>query len=229
MAVKPQHLLETVIGYQFRQPNLLRQALTHRSFGSPHNERLEFLGDSILNCVTARLLYEAFPSLSEGDLSRLRASLVKQDTLAQMAVELQLGSFIWLGEGELKSGGNQRPSILADALEALFGAICLDNEYQSACSVIAGLFKDRVQRIDPCTFGKDCKTVLQELLQARKLALPKYVILAQTGEAHEQSFQVQCQIEALNILTEGVGTSRRAAEQKAAEVALQYFGLNKKS
>lgn len=227
--MKPQHLLEEMIGYRFQKPNLLRQALTHRSFGSPHNERLEFLGDSILNCVTARLLYEAFPALSEGDLSRLRASLVKQDTLAQMAGELQLGSFIWLGEGELKSGGNQRPSILADALEALFGAICLDNEYQSACTVISGLFKDRVNRIDPCTFGKDCKTVLQELLQSRKVALPRYVILAQTGEAHEQNFQVQCQIEALNIQTEGLGTSRRAAEQKAAEAALLQLGLARKS
>lgn len=220
MSVELQQGLERIIGYQFRNPTLLRQALTHRSFGSPHNERLEFLGDSVLNCVTARLLFDTFPQLSEGDLSRLRACLVKKETLAAVAIELNLGCFLWLGEGELKSGGIQRPSILADALEALLGAICLDDDYQNACDVIKNLFRERVKAIDPLTFGKDGKTVLQELLQARKLPLPCYEVLRQEEDGHDQHFEVACVIPSLGIKATGSGGSRRAAEQLAASAAL---------
>jgi ribonuclease III len=211
------------LNYSFAKPVLLRQALTHRSFGTPNNERFEFVGDSILNYTVARMLYDRFPALAEGDLSRLRANLVNQNTLAEIAHELQLGDYLFLGEGELKSGGFNRPSILADAMEAMFAAVSFDADFSAAEQVVRGLFAARVLAIDPTKHAKDAKTRLQEALQARKLPLPKYRILEQSGEAHEQWFRVQCDLGDLAIETSGEGGSRRAAEQQAAEVALEQL------
>jgi ribonuclease-3 len=187
----------------------------------PHNERLEFLGDSILNGVVARQLFDRFPEIPEGDLSRLRANLVRQDSLHQLALKLSLGNFLRLGEGELKSGGNQRPSILADTLEALFGAVWLDAGYEAANTVIVRLYSEMLAKIAPGQPIKDAKTRLQEHLQGRRMALPKYSLTATEGEAHAQQFKIACAIDALNIRTEGSGGSRRAAEQMAAERALE--------
>lgn len=213
--------LEQALGHQFSDSSLLLTALTHRSHSSPHNERLEFLGDSILNGVIARQLFDRFPALPEGDLSRLRANLVRQDSLHQLALKLSLGAFLRLGEGELKSGGCQRPSILADALEALFGAIWLDAGYDTASAVIVHLYDPMLSAIVPGQAVKDAKTRLQEYLQGRRLALPKYSLEATEGEAHVQQFRIACEIGALGIRTEGSGGSRRAAEQMAAERALE--------
>lgn len=213
--------LEQTIGHTFQNPSLLHTALTHRSHSSPHNERLEYLGDAALNAVVARLLFDRFPELPEGDLSRLRANLVRQDTLHQIASSLNLGQFLRLGEGELKSGGSTRPSILADALEALFGAVWLDAGFEAISHVITGLISPLMEAINPAKPMKDAKTRLQELLQGRRLPLPKYALTATEGEAHAQKFRIACVIEALNIRTEGHGNSRRAAEQIAAERALE--------
>jgi ribonuclease-3 len=196
-------------------------ALTHRSHSSPHNERLEFLGDSILNGVIARELFDRFPDLPEGDLSRLRANLVRQDSLHQLALSLSLGSYLRLGEGELRSGGAQRPSILADALEALFGAIWLDAGFEAARAVVLALYAGMLKRIVPGQPIKDAKTRLQEYLQGRRLPLPKYSLIGTEGEAHAQHFKIACDIETLHIRTEGGGGSRRSAEQVAAERALE--------
>jgi ribonuclease-3 len=212
--------LEAALGHGFARPELLRQALTHRSFGAPHNERLEFLGDSVLNCVIALALYKNFGDLKEGELSRLRASLVRQETLAEIARSLDLGDMLLLGEGELKSGGAKRPSILADALEALFGAIQLDAGFDAARSVIERLYQPSMARIDPSDAGKDPKTALQEILQGRHLPLPRYALLATRGEAHAQQFDMECVIPELGIRTTGSGCSRRIAEQQAAQGAL---------
>jgi ribonuclease-3 len=211
--------LQSRLGHPFQQPRLLRQALTHRSYGTPHNERLEFLGDAVLNCVVAALLFERFPGLPEGHLSRLRASLVNQDSLSELAQRLDLGSQLKLGEGELKSGGFRRPSILADALEAILGAVYLDGGFEAAAALVRRLFDDRLQAIDPHTMGKDPKTLLQEHLQGRRLALPRYTVLSIEGEAHDQHFHVECAIPELSIRTLGEGPSRRAAEQSAARAA----------
>lgn len=216
--------LEAALGHCFGRPELLRQALTHRSFGSPHNERLEFLGDSVLNCVIAGALYRNFGDLKEGELSRLRASLVRQETLAGIARDLALGDFLRLGEGELKSGGAQRPSILADALEALFGAIQVDAGFDAARKVIEALYRPAIARIDPSTGDKDPKTALQELLQGRRLQLPRYALLATRGVAHAQEFEVECAIPELGVRTTGSGASRRIAEQQAAERAIAGIG-----
>lgn len=213
--------LEQALGYQFQHATLLQTALTHRSHSSPHNERLEFLGDSVLNGVIARQLYDRFPELPEGDLSRLRANLVRQDSLHQLALKLTLGQFLYLGEGELRSGGAQRPSILADAVEAIFGAIWLDAGFEAAAAVIARLYADMLQAIVPGKPAKDAKTRLQEYLQGRRLNLPKYLLIATEGEAHAQQFRVACDIAPLALRTEGQGSSRRAAEQMAAERALE--------
>lgn len=213
--------LEQAIGHKFSDPSLLRNALTHRSHSSPHNERLEFLGDSILNAVVVRQLFDRFPDLPEGDLSRLRANLVRQDSLHQLALALSLGKYLRFGEGELKSGGAKRPSILADALEALFGAIWLDAGHDQASRVIASLYVDMIAAIVPGQPMKDAKTRLQETLQARRLPLPKYQLTATEGEAHAQQFTIACNIDSLGIRTEGSGGSRRAAEQIAAERALE--------
>jgi ribonuclease III len=215
--------LERALGYRFAQQDLLRQSLTHRSYGSPHNERLEFLGDSVLNCVIATLLYERFGSLREGDLSRQRANLVRQDTLADIAQGLKLGDYLRLGEGELKSGGFRRPSILADGLEAILGAIYLDAGFGAARTAIEGLYQTLLAQVDPKVSAKDPKTELQELLQARKLPLPHYALVATRGEAHAQEFEVDCAIPSLDIRVFGVGSSRRNAEQAAARNAVMLI------
>jgi ribonuclease-3 len=213
--------LARTLGYPFQQPELLRQALTHRSHSSPHNERLEFLGDSVLNCTIASLLYRRFPVLKEGDLSRLRASLVRQETLAEIATQLDLGDKLRLGEGELKSGGFRRPSILADALEAVLGAIYLDGGFAAAERTIEMLYRSRIECIDPQDAGKDAKTALQEFLQAQHLPVPQYQLLEARGDAHAQEFEVSCLVEAKNLLVHGKGHSRRTAEQQAAQRALE--------
>jgi len=211
--------LQQALAYTFTRPELLTQALTHRSYASLNNERLEFLGDSVLNCTVARALYDAFPDLPEGSLSRLRANLVRQETLAEIAVTLKLGDVLRLGEGELKSGGFRRPSILADALESLFGAVFLDAGFDEAARVVRRLFDPLVAQIDPRASGKDPKTQLQELLQSRRLPLPDYRLVGTEGEAHDQSFIVECVLGKPVLSTRGVGKSRRAAEQEAARQA----------
>ena len=213
--------LQQALGYTFSRPELLTQALTHRSYGASNNERLEFLGDSVLNCSVARALYDAFPDLPEGSLSRLRANLVRQETLADIAVALKLGESLRLGEGELKSGGFRRPSILADALESLFGAIFLDAGFDAAQRVVRHLFDPLVARIDPRASGKDPKTQLQEILQSRRLPLPEYQLIDTRGEAHDQSFIVDCVLARPALTTRGIGKSRRAAEQEAARQACE--------
>ncbi len=209
------------LGYQFNDPGLLRQALTHRSHSAPHNERLEFLGDGVLNCAIASLLYERFPHLPEGDLSRLRANLVNQDTLSHIAAGLDLGGELLMGEGELKSGGFRRPSILADSLEAVVGAIFLDGGFERAAAAIRGIYAPLLEELDPDRLGKDPKTLLQEYLQGRRLPLPQYNVVHVRGEAHEQQFQVECVIPDLDIRTPGEGQSRRSAEQSAARRAYE--------
>ena len=212
------------LGHVFTQPQLLQRALTHRSYAPEHYERLEFLGDSILGCVIAKYLYSEFPELSEGDLSRLRSNLVKESTLVMFAQQLNLGSQLKLGEGELKSGGHRRPSILADAIEALFGAIFIDGGYLAAETAVLNLFVPYLAKVDMKTLGKDAKTLLQEYLQGKRLALPDYSVTDTNGEAHEQLFQVKCAIPSLKISTSGTGSSRRNAEQQAALAAYQIIG-----
>lgn len=209
------------IGYRFTDPELLRRALTHRSHGSSHNERLEFLGDSVVNCVVALELYERFPQLAEGELSRLRANIVHQPSLAAAAQRFAFGEHLRLGEGELKSGGTRRPSILADSVEAVVGAVFLDGGYVAARQVVRALLGDALDTIDPSTPSKDPKTLLQEFLQARKMALPQYAVVATRGEAHDQQFQVECAIPELGIRSLGESSSRRAAEQEAARQAYE--------
>ncbi|MCC7080184.1 MAG: ribonuclease III [Burkholderiales bacterium] len=212
--------LTTRLGYRFKNPALLRTALTHRSHSSPHNERLEFLGDSVLNCIVADALYERFPQLTEGELSRARAIIVRQQSLFERACELELGALLHLGEGEVRSGGAQRPSILADALEALVGAVYLDGGFSAARKLVHRILRPVLARSDPAAvLGKDAKTLLQEHLQGRHIALPRYNIVGTEGEAHRQNFTVECVIAQLSIRTLGEGLSRRAAEQQAARLA----------
>jgi ribonuclease-3 len=211
------------IGYRFNQPQLLQRALTHRSYSAAHNERLEFLGDSVLNCAIAKYLYTSHPDLPEGDLSRLRSNLVNQQTLATLAQQLDLGEQLLLGEGERKSAGEKRPSILADALEAVFGAVILDANFAEAEKVVLGLFVPYLAQVDLHTLGKDPKTLLQEYLQGRKLSLPGYSVVEIRGEAHNQTFIVSCEVPKLNVTTQGEGASRRIAEQIAAEKAYQHI------
>jgi ribonuclease-3 len=213
--------LQSTLGHDFASQVLLEQALTHRSHSSVHNERLEFLGDSVLNCVVASLLYERFGKIDEGDLSRLRANLVKQQSLYEIAQRLELSQYLRLGEGELKSGGFRRPSILADTVEALFGAIFLDAGFDVARKAIAKLYLPVLVTVDPKTLGKDAKTLLQEYLQGRKIALPVYTVVATHGAAHSQEFEVECAVPKLAIQVLGTGASRRAAEQSAAKKALE--------
>lgn len=215
--------LQVDLGYSFKDLSWLELALTHRSYGSRNNERLEFLGDSVLGCCMSSLLLHRFDSLDEGDLSRVRASLVKQSSLAEIAQTLKLSDLLRLGEGELKSGGFRRPSILADALEAIFGAIYLDGGFESAKVVIERLYAPRLDLIDPDTVGKDAKTLLQEYLQAHRIALPEYRVLETRGAAHDQEFEVSCEVAALQVRVVAVGASRRAAEQAAAYAILQGF------
>lgn len=209
------------IDYRFTDLELLRRALTHRSFASSNNERLEFLGDSVVNCVVALELYNKFSRLPEGDLSRLRANLVNQSSLAGAAQRFGFGGELRLGEGELKSGGARRPSILADAVEAVIGAAFLDGGFEAARQVVRTLLGGVLDTIDPSNSGKDPKTLLQEYLQGRKLALPQYTVVATQGEAHEQRFQVECAIPELGIRSLGEGASRRGAEQEAARQAYE--------
>ncbi|PKO53547.1 MAG: ribonuclease III [Betaproteobacteria bacterium HGW-Betaproteobacteria-2] len=213
------HGLERLIDYQFKNQSLLQQALTHRSHGSQNNERLEFLGDGVLNFIIAHQLYQRFSKLSEGDLSRMRAQLVKEPTLGELAVSLNLGDHLRLGEGELKSGGWRRPSVLADALEAIIGAAYLDGGFEAAEQMVVRLFTPLLEKLDPKAIGKDPKSLLQEYLQGRKMELPEYKLVATEGEAHCQTFRVECHIGKLKITTSGEGSSRRAAEQQAAELA----------
>lgn len=214
-----QHL-EQSLRYQFKERDLLRQALTHRSYAGKHNERLEFLGDGVLNFVVAALLFKQFQRIDEGDLSRVRASLVKQDTLAQLAQQLQVASYLRLGEGELKSGGFNRPSIQADAVEAIFGAIYLDGGFAAVYKVIERLYRPLIEQSDPKTLGKDAKTLLQETVQALRMDLPVYTVVDTQGAAHDQTFVVSCTLEQLGINTRAKGSSRRSAEQAAASLAL---------
>jgi ribonuclease-3 len=214
-------LLQDRLGHTFKDAALLQQALTHRSHSSVHNERLEFLGDSVLNCVVASLLFERYNKIDEGDLSRLRANLVKQQSLYEIAQRLELSQFLRLGEGELKSGGFRRPSILADTLEALFGAIFLDAGFDAARDVIRSLYIPILDTVDPKTLGKDAKTLLQEYLQGKKLALPQYNVVATHGAAHNQEFEIECLVPKLDIQVFGTGGSRRAGEQAAAKLALE--------
>lgn len=223
----PDGPIERRLGYQFGNASLLQQALTHRSHGAPHNERLEFLGDGLLNFVIARLLFQQFPALPEGDLSRLRAGLVNQPALSELAVSLSLGEHLRLGEGELKSGGFRRPSILADAFEALIGAVYLDGGFAAAEEVLTEIYRPLLAAIDPTASGKDPKTLLQEYLQGRRLGLPQYSIVSVDGEAHEQRFHVQCAIPELAIHSQGEGPTRRAAEQEAARGAYELAAAPK--
>ena len=213
--------LQRRLQHEFANPALLARALTHRSHSSDHYERLEFLGDSVLNLAVSDLLYARLGAQAEGDLSRVRANLVKQDTLHQLAVGLGLPDVIKLGEGEVRSGGQKRPSILADALEAVIGAVYLDAGFASAQALVQRLF-DKVE-INPQmdAIGKDPKTELQEWLQGRKLKLPIYKVVGTIGAAHKQSFDVECEIPELRLSERGIGGSRRAAEQAAASAMLQ--------
>jgi ribonuclease-3 len=220
--IDPQ-ILARRLGHAFTDPQLMRQALTHRSHGGADNERLEFLGDGILNCVVAVLLYESFPRINEGGLSRLRARLVRQESLALIAQNLGLSDHLLLGEGELKSGGFRRPSILADTLEALVWAVFLDAGFEAARQVVGSLMGDAIAGLDPKAEDRDPKTRLQEVLQSRRISLPVYRVLATRGAAHEQQFEVACEISTFQISAVALGSSRRAAEQLAAEQALQQL------
>jgi ribonuclease-3 len=213
--------LTAALGHSFADRTLLQTALTHRSFGVSNNERLEFIGDGVLNCVIAVALFRRYPDLAEGDLSRMRANLVRQDALHRLAVSLNLGDSLRLGEGELKSGGNQRPSILADALEALIGAVYLDAGFEAAQAVIARLYLPLFDELSSRPVTKDAKTTLQEWLQGRKKPLPRYHVIEASGAAHEQRFEVACEIENPALRTTGQGSSRRLAEQDAADRALK--------
>ena len=208
------------LGHVFVRRELFDIALTHRSYGTPNNERLEFLGDGVLNCVIADLLYQRFPELSEGDLSRLRAHLVRQDSLHTIARDLCLGEALRLGDGEQKSGGRKRPSMLADAVEALIGAVFLDAGFERAKAVVQQLYRPMIEAIDPAEAIKDAKTRLQEHVQAARQPLPRYVVTATQGEAHAQVFEVACELDGVGITTSGRGASRRIAEQQAAAAAL---------
>lgn len=218
--MKPDTLQEH-LGHRFGDPRLLEQALTHRSHSTPHNERLEFLGDGVLNCVVAAELYDRFARLNEGELSRLRASLVREQRLHELAAALALGDHLRLGEGELKSGGFRRPSILADALEALIGAVFVDGGFAAARAVVLRLYQPLLERAAGAALEKDPKTQLQEWLQSRRLALPQYSVRATSGAAHAQRFEVECLVRELDLRTTGTGTSRRLAEQEAARAAYQ--------
>ncbi len=212
--------LQIRLGYAFRDVNLLQRAMTHRSFGADHNERLEFLGDSVLNLVVAHLLFDRLANMPEGDLSRVRANLVKQETLHQLALQLELPGRMRLGEGELKSGGTRRASILADALEALIGAVYLDGGFDAAQALVHLLFAKIEIRPDRQAAEKDPKTQLQEWLQGRKLPLPRYTVIGTSGAAHRQTFEVACEVPDLKKHERGTGASRRAAEQAAAAALL---------
>lgn len=208
------------LGHRFARPALLLQALTHRSFSADHNERLEFLGDSVLNLAVSALLYERLPDMPEGDLSRVRANLVKQDALAELATHVSLAGGLRLGEGERRSGGHKRPSILADALEAVIGAVYLDAGHGAADALVRRLYANVPLNAQMTQRAKDPKTELQEWLQGRKMKLPVYRVVSTLGEAHQQTFDVACVVEESGWTERGLGASRRAAEQAAAAAML---------
>ena len=211
--------LEKRLGHRFADPRLLDQALTHRSRGAENYERLEFLGDGVLGCAMADELYARFPQLSEGKLTRLRASLVREEALAEVAKALGIGEHLRLGEGELAAGPEARPSILADAVEAVLGAVFLDGGYEAARKAMLAAFGERIDQLDPDRPGKDAKTELQEVLQAAHRPLPVYSVVAVQGAAHRQSFEVECQVE--DLVAKGTGSSRQKAEQAAARAMLE--------
>ena len=213
--------LEKILNYNFNDKNLLELALTHRSFQGKNNERLEFLGDSILNFIIAELLFKKFNASPEGDLSRLRSQLVKSATLSEIGILLNLGDYLILGEGELKSSGWRRPSILADSVEAIIGAVFIDGGIKASHNLIVDWFKDKIDSINPNDIEKDSKSLLQELLQAKKIPLPDYDVISIEGEAHCQYFKVSCTIPKLGVTIEGEGSSRKIAEQGAAEEMLK--------
>jgi ribonuclease III len=209
--------LQERLGRRFREPQLLARALSHRSAGADHNERLEFLGDAVLQAAISALLYQRFQDVDEGDLTRIRAHLVREDSLARIARDLGLSPVLRLSEGEARGGGGQRPSILADALEALIGAAYLDGGYDAAQALVLRLFGDLVGTASVDDWRKDAKTALQEWLQARKHPVPEYRIVGTRGQAHAQTFEVECAVPSLGQSTMGEGKSRRAAEQAAAD------------
>ncbi|MBF7074726.1 ribonuclease III [Glaciecola sp. MH2013] len=213
--------LLSALDYQFSDISLLDQAFTHRSAAKVHNERLEFLGDAVLGMVVADVLYQQFPNEPEGKLTRMRSSIVKGDTLALIAKEHQFGDYLKLGSGEMKSGGHRRSSILADAVEAVIGAIYLESGIDAASNTINKLFASRLEKLDPNIQIKDNKTQLQEYLQSRQLALPQYEVVSIKGKDHAQTFEVNCTVEPLNSVNKGVGKSRRQAEQNAAKITLE--------
>jgi ribonuclease-3 len=213
--------LQQRLGHAFANPRLLDRALTHRSFSADHNERLEFLGDSVLGLAISGLLFEKLTQLPEGDLSRVRANLVKQETLFEIATKLDLARPLRLGEGEKRSGGHKRPSILADALEAVIGAVYLDAGFETAAALVRRLYADVELSAQMSAMGKDPKTELQEWLQARKMKLPVYRVVATLGEAHRQTFDVECTVVETGHSERGIGASRRAGEQAAAAATLQ--------
>ena len=212
--------LQSRLQHRFSDPSLLQRAVTHRSFSAEHNERLEFLGDSVLNLAVSTLLYRRLQAQSEGDLSRVRANLVKEDTLHQLAKGLRLDQVLHLGEGEARSGGHQRPSILADALEAVIGAVYLDAGYAVAEALVLRLYEAVEINPQMQAAAKDAKTALQEWLQGRKMQLPQYRVVGTAGVAHRQTFEVECAIAELALAQRGSGASRRAAEQSAAAAML---------
>jgi ribonuclease-3 len=214
--ITPLDDLQRRMGYRCVDADLLLRALTHRSFGADHNERLEFLGDAVLNLAISSLLYEHFAGSDEGDLTRVRAHLVREDSLHRVALQLELPSVIRLSDGEARGGGAQRPSILADAVEALIGATFVDGGYDSAAELVRRLLGDQINDSAPDRWSKDAKTELQEWLQARRIAVPIYRIVATRGQAHAQTFEVECAVPALTLAERGEGRSRRHAEQDAA-------------
>ncbi len=216
--------LQCALGYEFADPELMRLALTHRSAGNPNNERLEFLGDSIVNHVIAEHLFQRFPEAREGEMSRMRAALVRGDTLAEVARELKLGDHLVLGAGERKSGGRRRGSILADALEALAGAILLDSDVDTCRRCILDWYRERLAAVSLENDAKDPKTRLQEFLQGRGHPLPEYELLGILGDDHNQQFHVACRLSKPSLVVEGAGSSRRKAEQAAARSALERLG-----
>ena len=215
--------LQQRIGHRFAQPQLLQHALTHRSWGTEHNERLEFLGDAVLSLAISSLLYERFSGSDEGDLTRVRAHLVREDSLHRAALALGLPEVLRLSDGELRGGGAQRPSILADAVEAIIGAVFVDGGYTPAQAVVQRLFGDVIQATEADSWTKDAKTELQEWLQARRIAVPAYRIAATRGQAHAQTFEVECAVPALGLVEHGEGRSRRIAEQEAARRMLDVL------
>jgi ribonuclease-3 len=217
--------LESRVAYTFKNVTLLDQSVTHRSFGDRNNERLEFLGDSILNFVVAAALFSRFPEAGEGDLSRVRARMVKQQTLAEIARELDLGGFLTMGSGELKSGGFDRDSILSDAVEAIIGAVFLDGGITDATDCVLWLYAERLAALTSSNIEKDAKSRLQEHLQSIGQSVPDYILVGMTGKSPNQNFEIECRSLCFNEIIRAIGTSRRRAEQKAAELALKHLGV----